>query len=165
MPPKFDPDSVTIIYVRCVGGDVPGGATLAPKCGPLGLAPKKVGEDIAKETKEWSGQKVTVRLSVQNRKATISIVPSASALIIKALKEPPRDKKKVKNIKHNGNLPLETIYEIARSMREKSLSREFVGTVREILGTAMSIGCTVEGESPKVIQERIANGVIKVPAQ
>jgi len=29
--------------------------------------------------------------------ATISVVPSASSLVIKALKEPPRDRKKVKN--------------------------------------------------------------------
>ena len=29
-----------------------------------------------------------------NRQATISVIPSASALIIKALKEPPRDRKK-----------------------------------------------------------------------
>merc|ERR1712025_1379125 len=31
-------------------------------------------------------------------------VPSASSMIIKALKEPPRDRKKVKNIQHNGNI-------------------------------------------------------------
>lgn len=30
-------------------------STLAPKIGPLGLSPKKVGEDIAKATKDWVG--------------------------------------------------------------------------------------------------------------
>merc|ERR1712071_530949 len=34
-------------------------------------------------------------------KRFVSIVPSASSLVIKALKEPPRDRKKQKNIKHN----------------------------------------------------------------
>ncbi len=30
-------------------------------------------------------------------------------------------------------------------MREKSIARHFVGTVKEILGTAYSVGCTVDG--------------------
>jgi len=37
---------------------------------------------------------VTVKLTVQNRIAKVSVIPSASALVIKALKEPPRDRKK-----------------------------------------------------------------------
>ena len=65
--------------------------------GPLGLSPKKIGEDIAKETaKDWKGLRVTVKLIVQNRQAKVSVVPSAAALVIKALKEPPRDRKKAR---------------------------------------------------------------------
>lgn len=41
--------------------------------------------------------KVTVKLIIQNRVATVEVVPSASALVIKALKEPARDRKKEKN--------------------------------------------------------------------
>lgn len=40
---------------------------------------------------------MTVKLTVQNRQAKVSVVPSAAALVIKALKEPPRDRKKVSN--------------------------------------------------------------------
>lgn len=60
-------------------------------------SPKKVGDDIAKATGDWKGLKITVQLRIQNRVATISVVPSAASLIIRALKEPPRDRKKVKN--------------------------------------------------------------------
>lgn len=60
-------------------------------------SPKKVGDDIAKATGDWKGLKITVQLTIQNRQATISVVPSAASLIIKALKEPPRDRKKQKN--------------------------------------------------------------------
>ncbi len=43
-------------------------SSLAPKIGPLGLSPKKIGEDIAKETaRDWKGLRVTVKLTVQNR--------------------------------------------------------------------------------------------------
>lgn len=82
--------------MRVTGGEVGAASSLAPKIGPLGLSPKKIGEDIAKETaKDWKGLRVTVKLTVQNRQAKVSVVPSAAALVIKALKEPPRDRKKV----------------------------------------------------------------------
>jgi len=48
MPPKIDPNEIKIIYLRAQGGEVGSSASLAPKIGPLGLSPKKVGEDIAK---------------------------------------------------------------------------------------------------------------------
>jgi len=97
MPPKFDPNEVRVVYVRVTGGEVGAVSSLAPKVGPLGLSPKKVGDDIAKATMDWKGLRVTAKLNVQNRQAKVEVVPSAAALIIKALKEPARDRKKVKN--------------------------------------------------------------------
>ncbi|PRP83056.1 60S ribosomal protein L12-like, partial [Planoprotostelium fungivorum] len=104
MPPKLDPNAIVVIYVRAVGGEAAGASTLAPKVGPLGLSPKKVGDDIQKATGDWKGLKVTCRLTIQNRQAKVEVVASAAALIIRALKEPHRDRKKVKNIKHDGNI-------------------------------------------------------------
>merc|ERR1711991_275912 len=104
------------------------------------------------------GLPLIVKISIQNRQAEIEIIPSASCLILKALKEPVRDRKKEKNIKHDGNITLEQVYEIARVLREKSLAREFSGTVKEVLGTCFSIGCRVENESPKDITKRIIEG-------
>ena len=95
--------------------------------------------------------RVTVKLTVQNRNAKIDVIPSASSLVIKALKEPPRDRKKQKNskilffflktivffsllVKHDGNVSLDEIYKIARVMRPRSLAKTFDGTVKEILG-------------------------------
>jgi len=136
---------------------------LAPKLGPLGLNPKKVGEDIAKQTQQWKGLKITVKLTIQNRQATIEVLPSASSMVIKALKEPPRDRKKVKNIKHNGNITINDVFEIARAMRAKSMAREFSGTVREILGTCRSVGCTVDGKAPGDLTEQIKKGEFVCP--
>ena len=87
-----------IVCLRAVGGEVAATSSLAPKVGPLGLSPKKIGDDIAKATQDWKGLKITVRLTIQNRQAKVDVVPSAAALIIKALKEPPRDRKKVRMI-------------------------------------------------------------------
>ena len=59
MPPKLDPTEIKIIYLRSVGGEVGSSAALAPKIGPLGLSPKKVGEDIAKATGQYKGLRVS----------------------------------------------------------------------------------------------------------
>lgn len=165
MPPKFDPNEVKLVYLRCVGGEVGATSSLAPKIGPLGLSPKKVGDDIAKATGEWKGLKITVCLTIQNRQATISVVPSAASLIVRALKEPPRDRKKVKNIKHSGNITFDDILNISRTMRPRSMARELSGTCKEVLGTARSVGCTIDGRAPSDVIADIDSGAIEVPAQ
>lgn len=95
--------------------------------------------------------------------ATPTVVPTASALILRELKEPPRDRKKVKNIKHSGNVTLDAIINIARTMRAKSMAKKLKGTVLEVLGTAFAIGCSVNGQSPKDIQAQISEGTIAIP--
>ncbi|KAI5410585.1 hypothetical protein KIW84_055919 [Lathyrus oleraceus] len=132
MPPKLDPSQVVEVYVRVTGGDVGAASSLAPKIGPLGLSPKKIGEDIAKETaKDWKGLRVTVKLTVQNRQAKVAVVPSAAALVIKALKEPERDRKKTKNIKHNGNISLDDVSFTAASLAPEFQNAIPSGLVRE----------------------------------
>ena len=162
MPPKLDPDAISIVVLRAVGGEVGATSSLAPKIGPLGLSPKKVGDDIAKETKDWKGLKVTVKLTIQNRKADVSVVPSAAALIIRSLKEPARDRKKEKNIKHNGNITWKDVISAAKTMRARSMARKMSGTVKEILGTAQSVGCTIDGKHPHDLIEAIESGELVV---
>ena len=50
-------------------------------------------------------------------------------------------------------------------MRFKSLAKELKGTVKEILGTAFSVGCQVDGRSPKDVSDDIESGEIesKIP--
>merc|ERR1711862_86802 len=160
MPPKpgADPDAVHLIYMKVIGGEVAPQAALAPKCSPLGMQPKKVGEDIQKSTAKWKGIKVYVEIRVQNRQATVTVMPTAAPLVLQALKEPPRDRKKTKNVEHKGNLKLDDIVAIAKIMRPKSYAAEFVGTVKEVLGTCVSIGCTVDKKSPKAVQAEIDAG-------
>ena len=151
------------VIMRTVGGEIGSASSLAPKIGPLGLSPKKVGEDIQKATMDWKGLNVTVKLTVVNRQATVTMIPSSSSLVMKALNEPERDRKKVKNIVHNGNITLDQVIDIARQMRERSMAKKLAGTVKEILGTCNSIGCTVNGESPRDIQAGIDDGEVEIP--
>ncbi|KAK4356894.1 hypothetical protein RND71_022504 [Anisodus tanguticus] len=61
----------------------------------------------------------------------VFIVPSAAALVIKALKKPERDRKKTKNIKHNGNISLDDVIEIAKIMALRSIMKDLSGTMKE----------------------------------
>ena len=94
--------------MRVVGGEMGSAASLAPKVGPLGLSPKVIGEDIQKNTMDWKGLRVTVRLRILNRKATVEVVPSASSLIIKELNEPYCARKDRDGpAEHDGNISFE----------------------------------------------------------
>jgi len=148
--------------MKVVGGEITSAAALAPKVGPIGLPPKKVGEDIQAATKDWRGIKIQIEVMVQNRICYVTVMPAAAPLVIKALKEGPRDRKKTKNVKHNGNLKLDDVVNIAKQLRPKSYAEKFVGTVKEVLGTCVSIGCTVDGKTPKEVQSLIDKGEIEV---
>ncbi|XP_062940535.1 large ribosomal subunit protein uL11-like [Cynocephalus volans] len=124
------------MYLRCTGGKVGATSALVPKISPLGLSPKKIGDDITKATGDLKDLKITVKMTIQNRQAQTEVLPSASALIIKVLKEPPRDRKKQKNIKHTVYITFDEIVNIAQQMQHRSLARELSGTINEILGTA-----------------------------
>ncbi len=50
-------------------------------------------------------------------------------------------------------------------MRFKSLAKELKGTVKEILGTAFSVGCQVDGRSPKDVSDDIESGEIEIPSE
>ncbi|MES1919694.1 ribosomal protein L12, L11 [Bonamia ostreae] len=156
-------DSPVTFKLRCIGGAKVAPAKIAPRVSPLGMGPNQVIEKITKSTADYKGLPVIVEISILNRQAEIKVIPSASMLILKALDEPLRNRKEEKNIKHDGNITMEQLYEIARVVREKSLAKQFSGTVKEVLGTCLSLGCRVENESPRDITKRIKKGDIVCP--
>lgn len=149
--------------MKVVGGEVTSAAALAPKCGPIGLPPKKVGEDIQKATTKWKGVKIEIEIKVVNRQCTVSVIPTSAPLIIEALKEPARNRKTEKDRQHNGNIKLDDVIKIAKTLRDcgKSMAIEFEGTCKEVLGTCVSLGCTVDGKCPKEMTALINAGEVK----
>ena len=164
MPPK--PESggqEVIIKARVWGGESGVTAKLAPRLGPLGVNSGKVGQQVAAATEPYKGFRCTVQITVVDREATVSILPTSSTLLIAALQEPKRDRKKTKNVKHSGSLPIETVIDIARQLRFKSLSKTLKGTVKEVLGTALAMGAKCDGKNPREVQKLIDEGAIAIP--
>ena len=84
MPRRHLPPKLVLLVSYVSPSDVPLGPLIL-NCRAI-QSPKKVGEDIAKATGAWKGLRVTVQLTIQNRQAKVDVVPSASSLVIKALK-------------------------------------------------------------------------------
>ena len=158
-------DEMKFITMKVVGGEPPSNAVLSAKLAPFGCNPKKAGETISKGTQEYTNIRIYVKLSIQSREIkNVEIMPTCSAYLIKALKEPKRQRKKEKGavFKHVGNLSFDQIKKIAENMRPKSLAREMKGTVKEVLGSCVAVGITVDGKSPKDVQKEIDEGKYKI---
>ena len=149
------------LLVRVVGGEQPG-ASFSQRVGPLKIPGKVVGEEIKKITaKDFRLQKVHVLLKVKDRKATCELMPSTAQVLIRELKETREPKKKGVERGpqvHNGNLSFNTLLKVAAEVRGRSRSVSMKGTVKEVLGSALSIGCTIEGKSPKEVTAAVAAG-------
>lgn len=45
------------------------------------------------------------------------------------------------------------------------MAKSLSGTVREILGTAQSVGCTIDGKPPHDVIDEINEGALEVPEE
>ena len=165
MPPKVDTSQLVIIRTFICAGDKNLPPSMSQKLGPLGLNAKKVGEDIAKACDAWKGCRVFVEIHAKDRAATIKVCPGTSAYIVKEMNGiKQRDRKKEKLPNRSGNLPFAKILTIAKMIHEdgRSQSKTLAGTVKQVLGTCLSIGCTVDGNSSKVITQKINDGDIQI---
>ena len=68
-------------------------------------------------------------------------------------------------VQHNGNITMDQVIEIAKTMRPRSMARYLSGTVKEILGTCQSVGCTVDGSHPHDKVDEINDGTITIPVR
>ncbi|KJE48802.1 MULTISPECIES: 50S ribosomal protein L11 [Acidiplasma] len=146
------------------GGKATTGPPLGPALGPLGLNLGQVVKDINEKTKSFAGMQVPVTVNVidpTTKKYEIIVgVPPTSAL----LKKEVGIEKGSGNVKEKiaGNATLEQIKNVAKAKKPSLLSYNMKGAVLEVLGTAVSLGITVEGQSPKEIQKKIKNGEIEI---
>lgn len=60
-----------------------------------------------------------------------------------------------KNIKHTGNITMDDIIEVARVMRPRSCAKSLAGTCKEMLGTAQSVGCTIDHMHPQTVMAKV----------
>uniref|UniRef100_A0A7C4S5K0 Large ribosomal subunit protein uL11 n=1 Tax=Geoglobus ahangari TaxID=113653 RepID=A0A7C4S5K0_9EURY len=151
-----------VVEVLVPGGKATPGPPLGPAIGPLGLNVKQVVDEINKVTKDFDGLPVPVKIIVkEDRTFEIEVgVPPVSALIKKELGIEKGSKATGKEFV--GNLTLDQVIKIAKTKHKQMLSYDLKSAVLEVLGTAVSMGITVEGKHPKEVQKEIKEGLIQI---
>lgn len=143
-----------------------GKATAAPPIGPT-LSPLKVNvgqvvAEINEKTKGFAGMQVPVKIIVdtETKKFTISVgTPPVSAMIKKEMKVQKLAFIKEGNKTLPGDIKFASVVEIAKN---KEMPGDLPARVKQVLGTCLSGGVTVDGKSPKEVISGINSGEIKV---
>ncbi len=145
------------------GGKATAGPPLGPALGPLGINISDVVKRINEKTADFDGMKVPVKITVDTGKRTFEVTvgtPPASALIKKELGlEKGSDNSRTTKV---GNLTLEQIKKIARMKADSLLGADIKARVKEIAGSCVPMGITVEGMDPRDFQKELAAGSISV---
>ncbi len=148
-----------IVEALVNGGKATAGPPLGPALGPLGVNVLAIVNKINEITKDYSGMKVPVKISVDtdNKEFEVTVgTPTTSALLVSELGATKGSS--VPNTEKIGNLSLEQIVRIARVKSNDVLAKNIKAAVKEVLGTSVSMGITVEGKDPREVQKLIDEG-------
>jgi len=140
------------------GGKATAGPPLGPALGPLGVNVLQIVNEINDLTQSYAGMKVPVKLiiDVETKSFEVEVgTPTTSALIVKELGiEKGSGTAGTESV---GNLSKEQVINIAQSKIKDSFANTLKSMVKEVLGTCVSMGVTVEDNDPREIQKNIDN--------
>jgi large subunit ribosomal protein L11 len=141
------------------GGQATAGPPLGPALGPLGINIMAVVTKINELTHDYAGMKVPVKISVNTEDKTFEVsvgTPTASALLVAELKI--EKGSGTPNSAKVGNLSVEQIVRIAKIKRPELLAKTLKGAAKEMMGTCVSVGVTIEGKDPREVQKEVDDG-------
>jgi large subunit ribosomal protein L11 len=141
------------------GGQATAGPPLGPALGPLGVNVLAIVTKINEITKDYSGMKVPVKISVDtdNKEFEVTVgTPTTSALLVSELGVTKGSG--TPNTEKIGDMSLEQVVRIAKVKADDVLGRDLKAAVKEVLGTGVSMGVTVEGKDPRDVQKEINEG-------
>jgi len=145
-----------VVEALVAGGQATAGPPLGPALGPLGVNVLAIVNKINEVTKDYAGMKVPVKIIVDTETKEFEVTvgtPTTSALIVSELKiEKGSGSPKAQKV---GNLSMEQVVRIARVKQTELLAPNIKMAVKEVLGSCVSLGVTVEGKDPKEVQKEI----------
>ncbi|KYH39077.1 MAG: 50S ribosomal protein L11P, partial [Candidatus Bathyarchaeota archaeon B23] len=134
------------------GGEATGGPPIGPALGPLGINVMMVVRKINEITVDYRGVKVPVEVTVDTdtKEFTVKLGSlSTYAHITQTLSLSKGSSNP--NREFVGDLSFDQVVEIARKKWDDLLAATLRGAVREILGSCLSIGITVDGKPVKEV--------------
>lgn len=141
------------------GGEATAGPPLGPALGPLGVNVLQIVNRINELTKDYAGMKVPVKIivDVDTKSFEVEIgTPTTPALIIKELGiEKGSGNPKTEKV---GNVSIEQALKIAQMKIKDTYSNDVKAALKEVLGTLVSIGVTVDNKDPRDVQKEVSQG-------
>jgi len=141
------------------GGTATAGPPLGPALGPLGVNVLAIVNKINEITKDYAGMKVPVKIVVDtdNKEFEVTVgTPTTSALLVSELGVSKGSG--VPNTEKIGDITMQQAIKIAKMKSEDVLGSTLKAAVKEVLGTGVSMGVTVEGKDPREVQSDIDDG-------
>jgi large subunit ribosomal protein L11 len=141
------------------GGEASAGPPLGPALGPLGVNVLQVVNSINEKTKDFPGMKVPIKVEVDvaTKKFTVEVgVPPTAALIVKEAGVAKGSGTAGTN--YAGNINMKSAIKIAKMKIDSSYANDIQGAVKEVIGSCLSIGVTIEGKPAKQIYSEFSAG-------
>jgi large subunit ribosomal protein L11 len=148
-----------VVELLVSGGQANAGPPLGPALGPLGVNVMLVVNRVNELTKDYAGMKVPVKVAVDVEDKTFEVtvgVPTAAALVVSELKV--EKGSGTPNSVKVGDLTMEQVARIARIKSAQLLAGNLRNAAKEVLGTCVSMGVTVEGKDPREVQSELNEG-------
>ncbi len=152
------------VDVLVKGGEATPAPPIGPALSPLGVNVGLVVKEINEKTTGFGGMEVPVKIIVDTdtKKFTIEVgTPPVTAMLKKELNvQTLATVNEDKTRKMAGNLPLSIIVKVAKS--KDAIKGNLQAKVKQVLGTCVSCGITVDDKDPKEIIKDISSGTIKL---
>ena len=140
------------------GGEADPGPPLGPELGPTPVNVQEVVSDINEQTAAFDGMEVPVTVEYEDDGSfTISVgVPPTAALIKDTAGfetgsgEPQRD--------FVADMSVEEVKQVAEQKGPDLLAYNIKNAAKEVAGTCVSLGVTIDGEDARTFGERVEDG-------
>jgi large subunit ribosomal protein L11 len=149
-----------VVEALVAGGQATAGPPLGPALGPLGVNVLQIVNKINELTGTYAGMKVPVKIEVDPETKAFDVavgIPTTAALIVKEAGI--QKGSGTPNTAKVGNLSMEQTRQIALIKRPSLLAQNLKAAMKEVIGTCVSMGVTVDGKDPKTVLQEIEEGV------
>ncbi|MFZ8800919.1 MAG: 50S ribosomal protein L11 [Candidatus Nanopusillus sp.] len=149
-----------VIELLVEGGNAKPGPNIGPKLSQLKLNVGEVISKINEATKEFKGLQVPVKIIVdtETKKYEIEVgLPPTSSLLKKEANI--EIAKRTKPGEIVGNVTIEQIVKVAKMKMKDLNTHDLKSAVKMVLGTALSLGLTVNNRNPKELIKEVDQGL------
>ena len=135
------------VEVLLEGGTATPGPPLGPAIGPFGVNMMQVVDEINKKSADFAGMKVPVIITIDSDTKEFEIeigTPPTTALIM--------------DEEVAADVSVEQAFKVARMKFDSLLANDYKAATKEVMGTCVSMGITVDGKDPRDAQKAVDAG-------